>query len=82
MPDLVQNITVWQNPKVTAMPEAHKEPTLRDMYILLQVVDQRLTAIENDLNRDSWKQLGICMCKNKFNGIWSLRSEKAAIWVT
>ena len=53
MPDLVQNITVWQNPKVTAMPEVHKEPTLRDMYILLQVVDQRLTAIENDLNRDS-----------------------------
>jgi len=39
------------NPKVTAMPEAPKEPTLRDLYILLQAVDQRLTAVENDLDQ-------------------------------
>ena len=51
MTDLVQNITVRQNRKVTAMPEAPKEPTLRDLYILLQAVDQRLTVIENDLNQ-------------------------------
>ena len=66
MTDLVQNITVRQNRKVTAMPEPPKEPTLRDLYILLQAVDQRLTVIENYLktSRGSWKQLGICMCKN------------------
>jgi len=51
MTDLVQNITVRQNRKVTAMPEAPKESTLRDLYILLQAVDQRLTVIENDLNQ-------------------------------
>jgi len=33
------------------MPEAPKEPTLRDLYILLQAVDQRLTAVENDLDQ-------------------------------
>jgi len=49
MTDMVQNITVRQSRKVTAMPEAPKEPTLRDLYILLQAVDQRLTVIENDL---------------------------------
>ena len=32
------------------MSEAPKEPTLRDLYILLQAVDQRLTVIEKDLN--------------------------------
>jgi len=51
MTDLVQNITVQQNRKVTAIPEAPKQPTLRDLYILLQAVDQRLTVIENDLNQ-------------------------------
>jgi len=51
MTDLVQHITVWQNRKVTAMPEAPKEPTLRDLWILLQAVDQRLTVIENDLKQ-------------------------------
>jgi len=51
MTDLVQNITVRQSRKVTAMPEAPKEPTLRDLYILLQAVDQRLTVIDNDLNQ-------------------------------
>jgi len=49
MTDLVQNITVRQNREVTAMPEPPKEPTLRDLYILLQAVDQRLTVIENYL---------------------------------
>ena len=39
MTDLVQNITVRQNRKLTAMPEASKEPTLRDLYISLQAVD-------------------------------------------
>jgi len=53
MTDLVQNITVRQNRKVTALPEAPKEPTLRDLYILLQAVDQRLAAIENDLKSTS-----------------------------
>jgi len=51
MMDLVQNITVQQNCKVTAMPEAPKEPTLWDLYILLQAVGQRLTVIDNDLNQ-------------------------------
>jgi len=51
MTNVVQDIAVRQNRKVTAMPEAPKEPTLRDLYILLQAVDQRLTAIENDLNQ-------------------------------
>jgi len=49
--DLVQNIAVRQNCKVTAMPEAPKEPTLRGLYILLQAADGRLTVIENDLNQ-------------------------------
>jgi len=51
MTDLVQNITVRQNRKATSMTEAPKEPTLRDLFILLQAVDQRLTVIENDLDQ-------------------------------
>jgi len=50
MTDQVQNITVRKKRKITAMSEAPKEPTLRDLYILLQAVDQRLTVIEKDLN--------------------------------
>ena len=31
MTDLGQNITVWQNHKAAAMPEATKEPMLQDL---------------------------------------------------